>query len=79
MSQLKVTLPDGTVKDVAPGTTPLDVARSIGEGLARQTVAAYLGDERVDAATPILSDAALRLVTLNTPEAWKSTGTRPRT
>lgn len=68
MSMLNVTLPDGTVKEVVPGTTPLDIARSIGEGLARQTVAAYLGEARVDAATPILADTALRLVTLNTPE-----------
>ena len=68
MSMLNVTLPDGTVKEVSAGTTPLDVARSIGEGLARQTVAAYLGDELVDASKPIESDVRLRLVTLNSPE-----------
>ena len=68
MSMLNVTLPDGTVKEVSAGTTPLDVARSIGGGLARQTVAAYLGDDLVDAYRPIESDARLRLVTLNTPE-----------
>ena len=68
MSMLKVTLPDGAVKEVAPGTTPLDVARSIGEGLARQTVAAYFGDTLVDASTPIESDVDLRLVTLNSPD-----------
>ncbi len=33
MSMLNVTLPDGTVKEVAAGTTPLDVAKSIGEAL----------------------------------------------
>ena len=68
MSMLNVTLPDGTVKEVPVGTTPLDVARSIGEGLARQTVAAYFGDDLVDASRPIESDVCLRLVTLNTPE-----------
>ncbi len=68
MSQLKITLPDGAVKDVAAGSTPLDVARSIGEGLARQTVAARLGGELVDAATPITTDATLSLITLNSPE-----------
>ncbi len=71
MSMLNVTLPDGTVKAVVPGVTPLDVARSIGEGLARQTVAAYLGETLVDASTPIVADADLRLVTLNTPEGLK--------
>ena len=49
MSMLNVTLPDGTIKEVPKGTTPLDVARSIGEGLARQTVAAYFGETLVDA------------------------------
>ena len=68
MSMLKVTLPDGTIKEVDSGTTPLDVARSIGEGLARQTVAAYFGDDLVDSFRPIESDVSLRLVTLNTPE-----------
>ena len=68
MSMLNVTLPDGTIKEVAAGTTPHDVARSIGEGLARQTVAAYVDDTLVDASTPIEADIALRLVTLNTPE-----------
>jgi len=64
MSQINVTLPDGTVKEVESGATPMDVARSIGEGLARQTVAAFLGDTLVDATTPIQSDS----VTLNSPE-----------
>jgi threonyl-tRNA synthetase len=68
MSMLNVTLPDGAVKEVAAGTTPLDVARSIGEGLARQTVAAFLGDTLVDVTTSIDTDVDLRLVTLNTPE-----------
>ena len=68
MSMLNVTLSDGTVKEVAAGTTPLDVARSIGEGLARQTVAAFLGDTLVDVTTSIDTDVDLRLVTLNTPE-----------
>ncbi|MEJ2520529.1 MAG: threonine--tRNA ligase [Desulfuromonadales bacterium] len=68
MSMLKVTLPDGTVKDVAPQTTPMDVARSIGEGLARQTIAAYFDDQLVDATRPIERDLKLRLVTLDSPE-----------
>jgi threonyl-tRNA synthetase len=68
MSMLSVTLPDGTVKEVVAGTTPHDIARSIGEGLARQTVAAYVDGTLVDASTPLDADIALRLVTLNTPE-----------
>ncbi|HKL24969.1 MAG TPA: threonine--tRNA ligase [Desulfuromonadales bacterium] len=68
MATVKITLPDGAVQDVEQGTTPLDIARSIGAGLARQTVAARLNDRLVDANAPIRQDAALQLVTLNTPE-----------
>jgi threonyl-tRNA synthetase len=68
MSKVKITLPDGTVKDVDQGTTPLDIALSIGAGLARQTVAARLDDCQVDATTPIQQDSSLQLITLNTPE-----------
>ncbi|PLX80776.1 MAG: threonine--tRNA ligase [Desulfuromonas sp.] len=68
MSMLKITLPDGSEKQVEPGTTPLDIARSIGEGLARQTVAARVDGRLVDANASIEGDAAVQLVTLNTPE-----------
>ena len=44
MSMLTITLPDGSAREVARGTTPLQIARSIGERLARQTVAARLDD-----------------------------------
>jgi threonyl-tRNA synthetase len=46
----------------------LEIARSIGERLARQTVAALLDDALVDATRPLEKDARLQLVTLNTPE-----------
>ena len=68
MSKVKITLPDGSAKDVEQGSTPLDIALSIGAGLARQTVAARLDDRLVDATTPIWQDSRLELITLNTPE-----------
>ena len=68
MANVRITLPDGSVKELAQGETPLDVAQSIGAGLARQTVAARLDGQLVDATTPIQQDANLQLVTLNTPE-----------
>ena len=68
MANVRITLPDGSVKEIAQGKTPLDVAQSIGAGLARQTVAARLDGQLVDATTPIQQDANLQLVTLNTPE-----------
>lgn len=68
MATVKITLPDGTVKEFAPGVTPLDVAHSISEGLARQTVAARLDGQLVDANSPVSIDASLQLLTLNTDE-----------
>jgi threonyl-tRNA synthetase len=68
MAMLRITLPDGSVKEVPPGTTPLEIARDIGERLARQTVAARVDGELVDATAPLSGDAGLQLVTLNTPE-----------
>ncbi len=65
---LRITLPDGTPKEVSQGTTPLEIARGIGERLARQTVAARLDGLLVDATVPLERDAQLQLITLNTPE-----------
>ena len=39
---IKVTLPDGSVKEMAQGVTPMDVAKSISEGLARNVISASL-------------------------------------
>ena len=39
---IKITLPDGSVKEFAKGTTPMDVAKSISEGLARNVISAAL-------------------------------------
>ncbi|MDT8440828.1 MAG: threonine--tRNA ligase [Desulfuromonadales bacterium] len=68
MPKITIRLPDGSEKQVEPGTTPLQIARSIGEGLARQTVAARVDDRLVDAGAPLDTDATLQLITLNSPE-----------
>ncbi|PLX81908.1 MAG: threonine--tRNA ligase [Desulfuromonas sp.] len=68
MSQIHIALPDGTVKEFEQGTTPLDVARSIGEGLARQSVAARCDGQLVDLNASLEKDASLELVTLSSPE-----------
>ncbi|OHB33114.1 MAG: threonine--tRNA ligase [Desulfuromonadaceae bacterium GWC2_58_13] len=67
MSQVRVTLPDGSVKEFELGSTPWDVARSISEGLARQSVAACLNGRKVDLSTPIVEDCHIELITLNSP------------
>ncbi len=69
---IKITLPDGAVKQYNAGATALDVALSISEGLARNVLAAKINGEVVDATLPILADANLQLLTWNDPEG-KST------
>ncbi len=60
---IKITLPDGSFREVAPGTTPADIAAAIGPGLAKAALAARVDGELVDIGTPLIADAALALVT----------------
>jgi threonyl-tRNA synthetase len=69
---INITLPDGSVRTYEKGTTALQVAQSISEGLARNVLAAKVNGEVVDATRPILSDAKLVLLTMNDTEG-KST------
>ncbi|HLV41530.1 MAG TPA: threonine--tRNA ligase [Brumimicrobium sp.] len=62
---IKVTLPDGSVKEVQKGTTSLDIAKGISEGLARNVLAAEINNEVVDAMRPIETDSTLKLLTWN--------------
>ena len=59
----KISLPDGSVREVAPGTTPADVAAAIGPGLAKAALAARVDGELRDLTRPFEGDAALALVT----------------
>ena len=64
MSQMfKISLPDGSVRDVAAGSTPADIAAAIGPGLAKATIAARVDGELRDANRPFDGDATLALVT----------------
>ncbi|MET0248598.1 MAG: threonine--tRNA ligase [Sphingobium sp.] len=60
---LKITLPDGSVREVAPGTTPADIAAAIGPGLAKAAIAARVDGELRDIKRPLEGDANLALVT----------------
>ena len=62
-AMLKITLPDGSVREVAPGTTPADIAAAIGPGLAKAAIAARVDGELRDIMRPLESDAQLALVT----------------
>jgi threonyl-tRNA synthetase len=59
----KVTLPDGSVREVEEGTTPADIAAAIGPGLAKAALAARVNGELRDITRPLEGDAELALVT----------------
>jgi threonyl-tRNA synthetase len=61
--KIHITLPDGAVREYSPGTTALDVARSISEGLARKVLAAEINGQVWDATRPIEQDSSLKLLT----------------
>ena len=58
-----ITLPDGTVKQFDHAVTGMQVAESIGAGLAKATLAARIDGELADASVPIDHDARIELVT----------------
>ena len=69
---IKVTLPDGTIREYVDGTTSLDVAKSISEGLARNVLASKVDGQVIDATRPLHSDCNMQLLTWNDEEG-KST------
>src|SRR5215472_15976259 len=69
MSNIEITLPDGSKQPVPPGTTPLDVARNISPRLADAAIVAKVDGDLVDLNRPIEKDAALEILTAKNPEA----------
>ncbi len=69
MAMLQIELPDGSVKELESGATPYDVAMGIGEGLARQSVAARFDGQLYDINRPLPGSGKLELITQNSPEA----------
>jgi len=60
---IKITLPDGAVREYEQGVTAMDVAKSISEGLARKVLAANINGQTWDASRSINADASLQLLT----------------
>ncbi len=60
---IRITLPDGAVREYEKGTSALGVAKSISEGLARKVLAASINGQVWDASRPINEDASLKLLT----------------
>ncbi len=69
---IKVTLPDGAVKEVSKGTTPFEVAQSISEGLARNVISASYNQKTIETSTPLETDGTLTLYTWNDDEGKKA-------
>jgi threonyl-tRNA synthetase len=69
---IKITLPDGTVREYEKGTTAMDIAKSISEGLARKVLAASVNGQVWDASRPIQEDASLKLLTWNDIDGKKT-------
>jgi threonyl-tRNA synthetase len=69
MSDITVTLPDGSSRVMPAGTTPADIAGSISAGLGRAALAAFVNDRMVDVSYPLTADARVRIVTPSSPEA----------
>jgi threonyl-tRNA synthetase len=69
---IKITLPDGSVREYENGTTSLDIAKSISEGLARKVLAAEVNGQVWDATRPIAENATLRLLTWNDLDGKKT-------
>src|SRR5579863_2724013 len=69
MSQIEITLPDGSKQSVAEGTSPLQIAQSISPRLADAALVAKVNGELYDLTRPLEKDASLEILTTKNPEA----------
>ncbi|MGG2018198.1 threonine--tRNA ligase [Bacillus sp. S10(2024)] len=65
---VKITFPDGAVKEFPKGTTTEDIAASISPGLKKKAIAGKLNEEMVDLLTPIEQDGAISIITLDSED-----------
>ncbi|MCP8967411.1 threonine--tRNA ligase [Ectobacillus ponti] len=68
MADIKITFPDGAVKEFPAGTTTEDIAASISPGLKKKAVAGKLNDTLVDLRTPIHEDGRIAIITLDSQD-----------
>jgi len=69
---IKISLPDGSVKEFEKNTTPMEVAKSISEGFARNVISAKFNDETIEVTTPLTTDGSLVLFTWKDKEGKKA-------
>jgi len=69
---IAITLPDGSVKQFEAGVTPMDVAKSISEGFARNVISAAFNKTTVETSTPLTQDGNLVLYTWKDDQGKKA-------
>lgn len=69
---IKITLPDGSIREIAKGSSPMDIAMSISEGFARNVISAKFNDTVVETTTALQEDGTLILYTWNDKEGKKA-------
>ena len=69
---IKITLPDGSIKEFESNTRPIDVAKSISEGLARSIISASFNGDTVETTTSLTTDGSLILYSFNDLEGKKA-------
>lgn len=62
---INITFPDGSVRQYENGVTPIEIAKSISEGLARNVISAMVNGQQTETVTPITHDATVQLLTWN--------------
>jgi threonyl-tRNA synthetase len=66
---IRITFPDGAVKEFPKGTTTEQIAASISPGLKKKAIAGKLNDRFIDLRTPIQEDGSISIITQDMPEA----------
>jgi threonyl-tRNA synthetase len=69
---IKITLPDGTIREFAKDTTPMEVAKNISEGFARNVISAAFNGTTIETTTALTTDGTLILYTWNDLEGKKA-------
>jgi len=69
---IKITLPDGTIKEYAKGSNAMDVAVSISQGFARNVISAEFNNTTIETTTPLTEDGTLTLFTFNDEKGKKA-------
>ena len=69
MSEIQVTLPDGSKQPFSQGASPLDIAKSISPRLADAAIVARVNGELYDLTRPLEKDSTLQILTAKDPEA----------